>query len=169
MIWFDRPTRIVNRFCISLNINLKTREGVNHPCTKVLIDNYGKNMTTYLYVMRSGKHENSPIKIGVSNNPKLRLGSLQVGNPVKIKLLHSIPMPTKLYAYHCEKKLHKAFKKYRLCGEWFNGSVLKKLRLKRLIDNYDEVKFRKKYNYVPMLEKNYEDQLSILSEANKRI
>ena len=126
-------------------------------------------MTTYLYIMRSGKHKNSPIKIGVSRDPNARKGNLQSGNPVKIRLIHSIPMPSRLYAYHCEKKLHKAFKKHRLCGEWFNGHILDKLKLKSLIDNYDEEKFRKKYNYVPMLEKNYEDQLDILHEASKRL
>jgi hypothetical protein len=55
-----------------------------------------------------------PIKIGHSDDPTLRLKSLQTAHPYRLVLLLSVPAST-----GTEAALHKRFATYRLRGEWF--------------------------------------------------
>ena len=67
----------------------------------------------YLYIIQSKEY----LKIGIANNPRKRLRTLQTGNPHKLKILNK---------YYCirnaneiEKKVHYLLKPYHVRGEWF--------------------------------------------------
>jgi hypothetical protein len=54
------------------------------------------------------------VKIGVSNNPADRLGTLQTGNPNRMELLGHIRGDER-----DEARLHQQFAEYKVGGEWF--------------------------------------------------
>lgn len=59
--------------------------------------------------------ENGLIKIGVSNDPRARLRSLQTGSPVDLTLLGAAPGRGR----EMEAELHERFAAHRVRGEWF--------------------------------------------------
>lgn len=54
------------------------------------------------------------VKIGYSNDPENCLKDLQTANPVRLKLLATMPG-----SYQTEAELHKIFEKHRANLEWF--------------------------------------------------
>lgn len=60
------------------------------------------------------KHEGGPIKIGYSDTPEYRLGSIQTGNPYELCVIGAIPGKQK-----DERYWHNKLGGYRLKGEWF--------------------------------------------------
>ena len=58
------------------------------------------------------------VKIGYTKNVCKRLGELQSANPHKLQLLVSVPGSRGL-----EAAFHRAFKPYKVRGEWFNLDV----------------------------------------------
>lgn len=54
------------------------------------------------------------VKIGYSRDPNKRLKKLQTGNPVKMKIIATLPG-----AYKTEDGLHEAYRKLKVRGEWF--------------------------------------------------
>lgn len=73
----------------------------------------------YVYVIRSGKSANSPIKIGMANDPDARIKQLQTGNPVAIKLIMRIKCDDRKHALYLEKTLHDLLSGQNMIGEWF--------------------------------------------------
>ena len=66
---------------------------------------------SFVYFVQCG--DDGPIKIGKSSGDmKRRLGELQVGNPVELRLLVSIPGDV-------EQAMHMRFARQRIRGEWF--------------------------------------------------
>lgn len=55
-----------------------------------------------------------PVKIGIADDPELRVKQLQTGCPYKLDILFKFPGTTTHEAY-----LHKMFRKQRTFGEWF--------------------------------------------------
>jgi hypothetical protein len=55
------------------------------------------------------------VKIGKALDPEKRLGELQTGAPEELELLLYLPHRPPFE----ESQLHQRFKKYRVCGEWF--------------------------------------------------
>jgi hypothetical protein len=81
------------------------------------VDHDAGEKTSWLYVI--GVVGATPIKIGVSVDPKERLAYLQTGSPLPLVLLWKIPG-----SFELEGDLHTFFDPYRLHGEWFEfGSV----------------------------------------------
>jgi hypothetical protein len=83
----------------------------------------------WIYVI---KNDSGNFKIGMSKDPDNRLKSLQCGNPEKLNIVW------KCYTFNAmkiEKKTHERFLKYRLNGEWFDGSKLKLNTIKDSIQN----------------------------------
>lgn len=68
-----------------------------------------------IYFIRNG--DSGGIKIGVSDDPKTRLSSLQVGAENELELLCVINGDS-----NKEKELHQQFKTEQIRGEWFNPS-----------------------------------------------
>ena len=89
---------------------------------------YNKNNRVY-FIQVEPPH--GPIKIGVTNNVKKRLSSLQAANPYKLKVLYSCEG-----SYPHEKVLHKFFKKYKKRGEWFHPAeqILGAIKDKKIWD-----------------------------------
>lgn len=72
----------------------------------------------YVYFIRS-LCKKGFIKIGVSNNPELRLNDMQTGNPYELKLEAKVKCNSDNHAYRIEKHLHRQYKRKRVRGEWF--------------------------------------------------
>lgn len=71
---------------------------------------------TWIYFIRSG--EDGPVKIGRAKDPRKRLMRLQTGSSDDLVLETAM-----LGGPEIEKKLHKAFRRHRIHGEWFRPCV----------------------------------------------
>lgn len=68
---------------------------------------------TTVYFIQKG--EGGPIKIGFSHVVEYRLIALQSTNLDELRVLHALPGDRQL-----ERRLHAAFAKHRIRGEWFH-------------------------------------------------
>lgn len=68
----------------------------------------------FVYFISTDEVRNFPIKIGISDNPTLRLTGLQCACPYKLKILGTVPAVPSV-----ERDLHTGFGRSRLSGEWF--------------------------------------------------
>jgi len=70
----------------------------------------------YIYLIKSKYSYTEVYKIGIANNPQVRLAQLQTGNPYELEIVSC-------YGFNdagiVEKSLHQAYKEKRLIGEWF--------------------------------------------------
>ncbi|MEZ0060957.1 hypothetical protein ABIF26_006500 [Bradyrhizobium elkanii] len=65
---------------------------------------------SFVYFARAG----NKVKIGVSKNPRQRLGELKTGNSNKVRIYYVTPGDAQM-----ERDLHKLFAEFRVNGEWF--------------------------------------------------
>lgn len=82
--------------------------------------------SSFVYFIRGG----DMIKIGYAKDPKTRLRDLQVGSPVRLEILVTIPG-----CHSVEKGIHARFRKLRSHGEWFRAE-------ESLLDFVEEMKRR---------------------------
>ena len=75
------------------------------------------------------------VKIGYSVDPKSRLEDLQTANPVKLKLLATMPG-----GFQTEAELHKIFGKRRANREWFRYDGILKECIIAINDPHNEHK-----------------------------
>lgn len=76
---------------------------------------------SYVYVM----HESNDLaicKIGKSDNPESRIGSLQSGNHRQLLLYKKFPAPSSNIAHNIESASHRKLQTKRIRGEWFRIS-----------------------------------------------
>lgn len=59
-------------------------------------------------------------KIGIARDPKERLGDLQVGNPIELKLIYYTPIHDDKQAFYLESRIHRKLKYLKMSGEWFD-------------------------------------------------
>lgn len=76
-----------------------------------------KELPTYIYVI--GRKQ-GPVKVGISNAPGSRLGSIQTGCPFKLELLFAVEAKSRDKAIKHERTFHQVYAKQRLSGEWFD-------------------------------------------------
>lgn len=92
-----------------------------------------------VYFMQSGHM--GPIKIGKAKNVNQRLEHLQIGNPVQLRILATVPCTSEKEAYSLEKKFQRMFVKQHLRGEWYSGDIrlsrIEELGNDRSINHYD--------------------------------
>jgi predicted GIY-YIG superfamily endonuclease len=88
----------------------------------------------YLYVI---SNPDNKWKIGISHNVNKRLGALQSSNPDKLTLL--AVYTSDVFAKTMEQEAHKAFKKFHISGEWFDGNKLSLTRLEALFPPEDNL------------------------------
>lgn len=62
----------------------------------------------------------APCKIGITRGLNGRLLSLQTGNPKKLEIIASLPIPSRRVVEIAEQALHEVFDEFRLVGEWFD-------------------------------------------------
>lgn len=77
------------------------------------------------------EHEHGYIKIGVSNNPKVRLDSLQTGCPYELHLLGEIFTDE---PFSVESNLHEKYDGQQKNGEWYDLHTDQKIHLLALCD-----------------------------------
>lgn len=84
--------------------------------------------TTFLYIV---KRSDSLIKIGCTGNVERRMSQLtrEHGYLIPLALMHG--------SWEDERELHKAFRKSRVMGEWFNASA----DLHQFIVEHQEIEF----------------------------
>lgn len=82
----------------------------------------GRNMNTNIYFIRTKDNANL-IKIGVAQNVKSRLDTLQTGNHSALEIIGSTPIDSHKHALYIEKKIHDLFRYYRVRGEWFRSAA----------------------------------------------
>lgn len=78
---------------------------------------------SFIYIISPSRHQNGPVKIGISDNPQKRLKQIQTGHPEKIEIKHLEEISTRRKTLELEKNLHRDFSIYRSHGEWFNMTV----------------------------------------------
>lgn len=65
---------------------------------------------SYVYAIRAGQR----VKIGVAKHPHRRLAAMQIGSPVDLELLATLPG-----GFELEAAIHDALQPYHSHGEWF--------------------------------------------------
>ena len=75
-------------------------------------DKLAEGTPTFVYVFLDEQAD--AVKIGVSTDPKLRLGQAQVGNPRELMLVVACPATVAM-----EKYMHSYLSEWRVRGEWF--------------------------------------------------
>ena len=91
----------------------------------------------HIYLMRCGKYH----KVGITNNPSIRLIQVQTNNPEEVSLVFEKRV---LNTEMVERKLHYALRRQRVRGEWFELPT-------KLVDAiiYDVNQYEKKlYEYL---------------------
>lgn len=71
----------------------------------------------YVYFIQTG----DAIKVGIASDLAKRMVNVQVGNPHKIEVLHSISTSEE-EARKIESQIHELFKRTHLNGEWFHAN-----------------------------------------------
>ena len=104
-------------------------------------------MKTFVYLIQHGY---GGIKIGVSKDPKKRCKQLQTGNQKKLRVIATFSFKSKSEALIVEELLHRKFAQYRMNGEWFRKSILRKFKDRKslfpkifnsgMINDYDEAR-----------------------------
>lgn len=77
-------------------------------------------MHLYIICHADGERPSGPVKIGIGNNPRIRVRDMQTGNPRKLDLWTTFKLPHRMTAHSLEKHIHSCLADKRLMGEWFN-------------------------------------------------
>jgi hypothetical protein len=67
-----------------------------------------------LYVIRADK--STLFKVGISEDPKERLRTLQTGSPFRLKIIHAVFVSS----FNQEREAHRLLAPWRIHGEWFD-------------------------------------------------
>ena len=90
----------------------------------------------YVYFIKESLGELAPIKIGVATDVEKRLKVLQTGNSRRLECLAILGPFHQERAFKVEASLHRKFKKFKIRGEWFLGSIIGKMHTLR---EYDQI------------------------------
>lgn len=63
-----------------------------------------------------------PVKVGISNNPKKRLATIQTACPFPVDLVYVFACPNREIALQMERMFHQTRRDKCLYGEWFDYS-----------------------------------------------
>jgi predicted GIY-YIG superfamily endonuclease len=87
---------------------------------------------TYVYFIQQGY---GSIKIGVSDDPEIRLKQMQTGTSRILRIIAKFPFANRTEAFNMEKQLHVEYAYLRTTGEWFKRRLLHDLKAgsKRII------------------------------------
>ncbi|HYF34538.1 MAG TPA: GIY-YIG nuclease family protein, partial [Prosthecobacter sp.] len=73
----------------------------------------------YVYIIAPEQAE-TPCKVGISDKPWARLSALQIGSPVKLRVVEIYEFDSRDDAFRMEKEFHQSYAEWRLHGEWFD-------------------------------------------------
>ena len=88
---------------------------------------------TSVYLIQAGETNN--FKIGISNNPQLRLSNIQTSHYEKLVIVKSVEYPTRFIALSVEEFLHGKYKKDNTLGEWFTFDDYQIEEIEKYLDN----------------------------------
>lgn len=71
----------------------------------------------FVYFIAAGA---TPIKIGLSNDPKGRMQELQTAHYKRLRMLFTIRCHSREQAFELERAFHRWYEERRLMNEWFN-------------------------------------------------
>ena len=76
----------------------------------------------FIYAIAASKDGRpvSPVKVGISASPFVRLAELQTGSPVPLMLVGMLLAPHRSVALGAEQDFHANYPHQRLHGEWFD-------------------------------------------------
>lgn len=88
-----------------------------------------------VYFVQAGSKNNSPVKIGYTQDIDRRLAEIQVHNPYPVSLLFTLPCESLDQAKKLERFLHRQLYKHNhLHGEWF---LLGNISIPKLLDKFN--------------------------------
>ncbi len=93
-------------------------------CTAEQIAAYVKTdlkqqVAVYVYVI-APQDDDSPVKVGVSDNPWYRRLALEAGSPVRLRMVGVVECSDRYTAMELERRYHDHAVTRRLHGEWFD-------------------------------------------------
>ena len=92
--------------------------------------------TRYLYLIKN--ESTGLVKIGITDNIKKRVATLENGSGCKCSVLFCVDFKRSFFrAYEAEQFLHHYFDRFRLIGEWFNLSTFSVLRAYAMIKSLE--------------------------------
>lgn len=100
----------------------------------------------FVYVMRSKKNTDGPIKIGKAKDPAKRLKILQTGNHEKLAIIHLVKCKSDMNASAIEREFHRKLSRMKINGEWFKSHAIGEFR--RLMG---EMQFQDRRRYPPAI------------------
>lgn len=74
------------------------------------------------FIQVFGERELQLFKIGSAFNVAARIAEMQIGSPVKLRLIGTVECKNGFLARRLEKRLHETYRKQRRRGEWFRLS-----------------------------------------------
>jgi hypothetical protein len=83
----------------------------------------------FLYVVGDDRGR---VKIGIASDVTKRINTLQIGQPIKLKLLACFAVPP-AQAKTIERRAHRAFAEHRMSGEWFAVSFAEHAHWEQLL------------------------------------
>lgn len=83
----------------------------------------------YILATMNGADYCGPVKIGFATDPRKRLGSLQSGNPHRLRIVFYFPLPYRELARLVEQSFHKKMKRRGLVGECYDLAPATAIRL----------------------------------------
>lgn len=99
----------------------------------------------FVYFIKTG----DAIKVGIANDIDKRMINVQVGNPHKIELLHSLSLSEER-ARQTESEVHEIFHKTNLNGEWFQATQF-------MLDYINNIKENGWDSHLAWLERQYKE------------
>jgi len=94
---------------------------------------------TFVYIIKAGSGYKSPIKVGVTDNVHKRMKQLQTGNPKELMLVMRFECNDRRHAFTLEKTIHETLEGRRLCGEWFEVTKSKIMKVINNLGNDQEI------------------------------
>jgi hypothetical protein len=89
----------------------------------------GKECCIYVIAAVKNGEISSPVKVGISDRPTIRVGGIQTSCPFEVRLVHYLTLPNKSIAREMERMFHGIQAKSRAHGEWFDMHPLKALQI----------------------------------------
>jgi hypothetical protein len=83
----------------------------------------------YVFARKGPSGLTAPVKVGISNNVKSRLATIQTACPYPIDLAYVFECPDRDIAREIEKSFHAVKKDYRTHGEWFDFEPIEAIHI----------------------------------------
>lgn len=118
----------------------------------------------YVYIIRSGDGVRQPVKIGMADDPKKRIKTLQTGNPNQLHLVMIIECNSRRHARLLESTLHNHLCGVNVLGEWYKIKEHQLYKVLRQLGSSDECRIVEEHQTESVVSK----ERSLLRSERKR-